>query len=55
MDRRKQYSSSTNKYEKGYEVHNDKNTREIEAGNDLQHIKWKDGKTGGHIYYEKPN
>ena len=53
MDRRKQYTQE--KYIKGYEVHNDKNNRELEVGNDLQHLKWKDGKSGGHIYYDKPN
>jgi RHS repeat-associated protein len=53
MDRRKQYRPD--KYKKGYETHNSKNARELDAGNDLQHIKWKDGKSGGHIYYSKPN
>ncbi|WP_444940663.1 RHS repeat-associated core domain-containing protein [Microbulbifer sp. ZKSA004] len=53
MDRQKQYTD--NNYRKGYETHNDQNDRERGAGNDLQHIKWKDGKSGGHIYYDKPN
>jgi len=56
MDRRKQYVADDGvTYKKGYEVHNAQNPREIEAGNDLQHLKWKDGKSGGHIYYDKPN
>ena len=53
MDRRKQYTET--RYKKGYEVHNSKNRRELEVGNDLQHIKWKDGRAGGHIYYDIPN
>jgi hypothetical protein len=53
MDRRKAYTQDN--YKKGYESHNSKNARELEAGNDLQHIKWKDGKSGGHIFYDKPN
>jgi hypothetical protein len=36
-------------------VHNQQNARELDAGNDKQHIKWKDGKSGGHIYYDKAN
>jgi hypothetical protein len=55
MNRYKQYSKDKGtKYKKGYETHNQKNKRELDAGNDLQHIKWKDGKSGGHIYYDKP-
>jgi hypothetical protein len=53
MDRRKQYTGDN--YKKGYEAHNDQNAREFSAGNDLQHIKWKDGKASGHIYYNHPN
>jgi len=53
MDRKKNYTSE--KYSKGYETHNVKNARELGAGNNLQHLKWKDGKSGGHIYYNKPN
>ena len=53
MDRRKQYTNT--KYNKGYEVHNSQNDRELRAKNDLQHLKWKDGKSGGHIFYDKPN
>jgi len=53
MDRQKNYTNNT--YKKGYEVHNKKNKRELEVGNDLQHLKWKDGKSGGHIYYDNPN
>jgi len=56
MNRYKQYSKDRGLiYRKGYETHNDQNLRELDAGNDLQHIKWKEGKAGGHIYYEKPN
>lgn len=56
MNRYKQYSKDKGvTYKKGYEVHNQQNARELGAGNDLQHIKWKDGKAGGHIYYNKPN
>ena len=53
MDNRNNYTNDT--YKKGYEVHNSQNQRELDAGNDLQHLKWKDGKSGGHIYYNKPN
>ncbi len=56
MNRYKQYSADKGiTYKKGYEVHNDQNAREIGVGNDLQHLKWKDGKAGGHIYFNKPN
>ena len=56
MNRYKQYAKDDGvTYKKGYEVHNDQNPRELGAGNDLQHIKWKDGKAGGHIYYNTPN
>ena len=53
MDRRKQYTSDS--YQKGYEVHNQQNARELGVGNDLQHLKWRDGKAGGHAYYDTPN
>ena len=53
MDRRKNYTNDS--YKKGYETHNVQNQRELGAGNDLQHVKWKDGKSGGHIYYDKAN
>ena len=53
MDRYKNYSN--NQYKKGYEVHNSKNVREKNVGNDKQHIKWKDGKSSGHIFYKNPN
>jgi len=53
MNRSKNYTNKT--YKKGYETHNGQNSRELGAGNDLQHLKWKDGKSGGHIYYGKPN
>ena len=52
MDRRKQYTRS--KYNKGYEMHNSQNKRELRVGNKLQHIKWKNGKSGGHVYFVKP-
>jgi hypothetical protein len=52
-DRRRQYT--TESYKKGFEMHNSQNDREIEVGNDLQHLKWYDGKSSGHIYYDKPN
>ena len=56
MNRYKQYSKDRGvTYKKGYETHNVQNSRELGAGNDLQHIKWKDSKSGGHIYYDKPN
>ncbi len=55
MDRRKEYATGEVKYYKGYEVHNDQNQRELDVGNNLQHLKWKDGKSGGHIFYNKPN
>ncbi len=53
MDRRKAYTQDP--YKKGYESHNSQNARELAADNDLQHLKWKDGKSGGHIFYDKPN
>ncbi|WP_228449436.1 hypothetical protein [Chryseobacterium sp. 2VB] len=53
MNRYKNYT--TKQYKKGYEVHNDQNTRELGVGNDKQHLKWKDGKSSGHIFYKKPN
>ena len=40
-------------YLKGYEKHL-VNVREIEAGNDLPHIKWFNNKVSGHIFYENP-
>lgn len=53
MNRYKNYTQK--KYSKGYEVHNVQNPRELGVGNDLPHLKWKDGKSLGHIFYEKPN
>ncbi len=54
MDRRKNYTNDI--YKKGYETHNNTyNQRELDVGNDLQHLKWKEIKAGGHIYYDKPN
>ena len=56
MNRYKNYAKDKGKtYSKGYETHNSQNPRELGAGNDLQHLKWKDGKSGGHIFYDKPN
>lgn len=53
MNRYKQYTRIP--YKKGYEVHNQQSVREIAAGNDLQHLKWYDGKAQGHVYDDKPN
>jgi hypothetical protein len=53
MNRYKNYT--TTKYTKGFEVHNVQNPRELGVGNDLQHLKWSDGKAGGHIFYKNPN
>jgi hypothetical protein len=56
MNRYKQYAKDKGvTYKKGYETHNNQNSREINVGNDLQHIKWKNGKSGGHIYFDQPN
>ncbi|AEV69261.1 hypothetical protein Clocl_2702 [Acetivibrio clariflavus DSM 19732] len=55
MNHYKQYSYEKIKYKKGYETHNIKNARELTVGNDLQHIKWREGKSRGHIFYDKPN
>jgi len=56
LPRYKNYSKDKGvTYKKGYEVHNNQNKRELGVGNDLQHIKWKDNGTDGHIYYDKPN
>lgn len=54
MNRYKNYTTK-HQYRKGYEVHNDQNARELGVGNDKQHLKWKDGKSSGHIFYKKPN
>ena len=52
MNRYKQYSKDKGiVYKKGYEVHQQANARELNAGNNRPHIKWKDGKASGHIYY----
>lgn len=53
MNRYKNYTPK--QYRKGYEMHNIKNKRELDVGNDKQHIKWKDGKSSGHIFFNKPN
>lgn len=53
MNRYKNYTND--RYKKGYETHNEQNSRELGTGNDLQHLKWKDKQSGGHVYYDKPN
>lgn len=59
MNRYKQYTRDgrgpNRNYEKGYEVHNDQNLQETAVGNDLQHLKWFDGKSSGHIFYDGTN
>ncbi len=59
MNRFKQYTRDGRgphrNYPKGYEVHNNLNSREKSVGNDLRHIKWNDGESSGHIYYDTPN
>jgi RHS repeat-associated protein len=62
MNRYRQYADDRNiTYRKGYEVHNMHKTRpksiqrELSVGNDRQHLNWKNGKSKGHIFYEKPN
>ncbi|MCJ7932434.1 MAG: hypothetical protein MUW56_02045 [Chryseobacterium sp.] len=54
MNRYKNYTTK-HQYKKGYEVHNSQNARELGVGNDKQHLKWKNGKSSGHIFYNKPN
>jgi len=53
MNRYRNYSPKS--YDKGYEVHNVLNARELSAGNNLRHIKWRDwlstNSGSGHIYY----
>jgi len=59
MNRYKNYTrdSKTGKrskdrnYKKGYERH-PVNKQELDVGNDLPHIKWFDGKSSGHIFYD---
>ncbi|MBT0587738.1 RHS repeat-associated core domain-containing protein [Alteromonas sp. SM 2104] len=53
MNRYKNYTNTS--YSKGYEAHNVQNARELGAGNNLQHLKWKDAKSGGHIFYNRAN
>jgi|GEM_PF-928933 len=53
MNRFRNYTKKV--YKKGFETHNVQNAREIKVGNTLKHLKWKDGKVGGHIFYFKPN
>jgi hypothetical protein len=59
MDRRKNYRQAP--YKKGYEIHNVHNplsrSREMDAGNDLRHIKWTESAatkadwSQGHIFF----
>ena len=53
MNRYKQYTQQA--YRKGFEIHNQMNQRELAVGNNLQHLKWRDGKSGGHIFFDRPN
>jgi len=39
-------------YDSGYENHAQRNNQELDVGNDLPHLKWFDGKSSGHIFYE---
>ncbi len=56
MNRYKNYAKDKGAtYKNGYETHNVQNGRELGAGNALQHLKWKDRKSGGHLYYDKVN
>ncbi len=53
MNRYKQYTYTKRKYSKGFEYHNEGNFQELVVGNDLPHIKWHDGSSSGHIFFEK--
>jgi hypothetical protein len=55
MDRRKNYSHDQEKYLKGYENHNHLNARELQAGNNLRHLKWYDNGAQGHIFFNRNN
>jgi RHS repeat-associated protein len=56
MNRYRPYTRDSGiKYDKGYETHNHINEQEFNVGNDLQHLKWFDGISSGHIYYDLPN
>ncbi|WP_275938034.1 RHS repeat-associated core domain-containing protein, partial [Cronobacter malonaticus] len=61
MDARKMYSYKKKKYSKGYEFHKPQHGSkpggwekgEVSVGNDLPHIKWRDGANDqGHIFFE---
>jgi hypothetical protein len=54
MNRYGNYAHDALSYEKGFEVHNVMNAREL-AVHDLQHIKWFANNTSGHIFYRFPN
>lgn len=54
MNRYRNYTKK--QYKKGYEIHNHKNQRELDVGNDLRHIKFSDwdgspGAGQGHIFF----
>ena len=53
MNRYKNYTEKD--YNKGFEMHNHKNQRELDVGNDLRHLKWTDWRSSnpgqGHIFY----
>jgi hypothetical protein len=63
MDARKTYSYKPLKYSKGYEVHKPQpgwqlpggwGDREVKVGNNLPHIKWRDGSGNyGHIFFNE--
>jgi hypothetical protein len=55
------YSHKKQKYTKGYEVHKPQHgslpggweAREVRVGNDLPHLKWRDGAENvGHIFFK---
>jgi RHS repeat-associated protein len=62
MDARKMYAFENDKYDRGYEVHKPQHwrypggweEREVRHGNDLPHIKWRDGSGNyGHIFFNE--
>ncbi len=57
MNRYKQYyKTKTGKnYKKGFERHPKEHTNTDAEFNNLDHIKWRDGKSNGHIFYKKTN
>jgi len=54
MNRYKNYTAM--QYEKGFEIHNSQNARELDVGNDLRHLKWTDWHSTeggqGHIFFD---